>query len=66
MCNVASRKAGAMRQDNAGNHGIAQVSHASFFLSHTNKLCGKSSCWFIEGRDSMVDPIQQPFEIFRQ
>jgi hypothetical protein len=47
-----------MRQDDAGNHGVAQVSHVSSFRSRTDKLSGKSSCWFIEGRDSMVDPIK--------
>ena len=66
MRNITSRKAGVMRQDNAGDHRIPQLSYSSFLLSQTSELCGKSSGRLVEGRDSVVDAIKQPFEIFRQ
>ena len=66
MRNITSREAGVMRQDNAGDHRIPQLSYSSFLLSQTSELCGKSSGLLIESHDSMVDAIKQPFEIFRQ
>ncbi len=47
-----------MRQDDAGNHGVAELSNSTFFLAQTGELCGKSSGLFVENRNSVLDPIK--------
>ena len=66
MDNITSCKAGVMRQDDASDHRIPQLSCSSFLLSQTSKLSSKPSGRLIESRDSVVDPVKQPFKTFRQ
>jgi len=57
MRNIPSRQAGAIRQNNAGDHRIAQLYDSAFLLSQAGDLTRQSGCLLIENCDSMVNPI---------